>query len=333
MTVTYEPPTFIKALQDEWHNVLCLEDLEGFQYGDKPKTIRNASFGSRQVSEKRIAEGHRYFQKSDTKPEAVAHFLVTQLAHHAGIPHAPVLISTDGKSSSSLRLAYNVASGSFFEVLLDQLESGKTENLPQEIIDRFNVMKEVKAKYRDKSPLQFQYFTTMGSDVIPKGWDRDFIHPYLSENIPFISRLYAFKQMVCDLEGLYNLGNLIVNKRNPSQILYAIDTDADILNNSSVGSFSFSFMDGNVGHSLFKHPYPREFIDETIFNQAKEEFQDKLSDRVIDEAVDKSIAVNFRTMAKGERYGHYRSDEDFAYYSKLRRFLKWNRDTCTLQVS
>lgn len=277
--------------------------------------VADASYGFNTVTKYYVDEDYHFFQKqTQSTDRALLEYLSSKLIVHVeGIPYAPVLFGQQDHEICSLRMTFNTAGGSLHDVLIKQLENG-TAKVPDIIFEIYEKSKDIGKTMNLEAHVDLIEDYPDHTEEL-EDWELNWAAPYYEDNKTFISKLFAFRTLMNDEEDLNNLNNLIVNTENPSKFLYAIDMAPYLLKKQK-----HEWMEPiEKGHNQALHVFAHSFqlIDENVFNQTSESFQDILTDEVINECVEDAI-TSLATLSG--------NTSDIQYSQDLKTILKWRRD-------
>jgi len=223
------------------------------------KSSGNYSFGMDRVHRVRLGEKHTVFSKHSAHiPASISQYIASQLAHHVGFNHAPVLLGPDLLAIHSLKMTFNVRSGSLLEALLEKVKNGDPD-VPQELTD--------------------EYQEAMA-------WPERNGQPYSNRDmqvIDLISQWVAFCALISDSEDIHNIGNIIVSMKDPTNILYFIDShpnlDPSILKRGS--NFIEKAPISRDGRFFNAKLIEKGCVDTDVVQQQLEVFRELMTDEVI----------------------------------------------------
>lgn len=331
----------LEGLAKEWHKAPTglLSDLSDFweipptfQQKGVPKKllpIGDYSHGLSKVTKHRLGHKHTIFSKRSPHLSAtINQFIVSQFAHHLDFPLAPLLMGPNTHDIHSLRMVFNVKSGSLFEVLLDKIKKADPD-VPQKVLDCYQASLDDNKKYPHlkRAFQQYHVASLLKGNPDIKEWYDGHVDPVYCANKETISRWVAFMALVDDSEKISNIGNLIVSMNNPKEILYFIDSHPNL--QPGVVNYLW-YPEGkdvvvNNGRYFRKDDEAKGNVDYEIISQELESFKNNLSPDLIDEVIFKAATL------MGRLEGNNKHSEDPKYFRQLRDFYRNRSQTLECQ--
>jgi|GEM_PF-6467030 len=290
------------------------------------KSSGNYSFGMDRVHRVRLGEKHTVFSKHSAHiPASISQYIASQLAHHVGFNHAPVLLGPDLLAIHSLKMTFNVRSGSLLEALLEKVKNGDPD-VPQELTDEYQ--EAMAWPERNGQPYSNRDMQVIARDVENvRRWKDDFVDGVYRKNVNLISQWVAFCALISDSEDIHNIGNIIVSMKDPTNILYFIDShpnlDPSLLRRGS--NFIEKAPVRRDGRFLDAKLIEKGCVDTDVVQQQLEVFRELMTDEVIEDTVFKASLLAGRLLADGsETIG-----SEPEYFRHIKDFYIERRDTLT----
>lgn len=314
----HESDGLLSNLPDYW------EVAPSWKQAGIPKKLErgeNVGYGLSPVRKVRLWHRHTIFSKKSPHMSAtVTQYISSQFAYHLGFPMAPVLCGPDKRDIHSLRMVFNVRSGSVFEVLLDKIKR-HDPSVPKELIDIYEDFQSYNRESKWHRVFGQMHLSQAASDVEEiKIWSNQEVDSIYGQNRDAISRWAAFSAFV-NSEGVQNPGNVIVSMRDPTSLLYFIDAHPNL----QPGTYELGWGHDpimNDGRFFGKNAQKKGNVDYDVIRRTIEGFKEIMDDDAIDDTIFKTSVLVGRLL--GSSRDRSASGE---YFRQLRDYYKSRRDT------